>query len=566
MKKRLILLVLLLPLIACAHQKQNIIFETDMGNDVDDALALRMLYNYQKEGKVNLLAISINKNGTSPVEFTDIMNTWYGFKRIPIGKITNGAVCENDAVNYATKVCEMKNAKGKPRFKRSVKDYSNIPEATDLYRKIIAKQADQSVTIISTGFSTNLQRLLQTKGDSYSPLTGVELVQKKVKRLVMMGGSFVGNHNPEYNILKDVSAASAVFSNWPTAIVTSPFEVGADILFPGSVIENIGVTTNPMAAAYASYLKMPYDRPTWDLTAVLYAVEGASFFGLSPKGEISVDREGSTFFAPKEGGNCQYLTATREQKRRILLKFLELISPKLYARHDHSAEGMLRIASYNILNGKKLDHRTPSFAEQANIIGNLRPDAIAIEEVDSMTRRSAGHFVLGEYGAQLQMHALYSPAINYDGGKYGMGILTREQPIKVTRIPLPGREEMRTCIIAEFPNYVFCGTHFSLTEEDRLTSIDLICREAEKYDKPFFLAGDLNCTPQSEAGKELARRFIILTDTASHTFPADKPQETIDYVAIYRNAAAQNIMKLSSGVLDEPEASDHRPIYVDVLL
>lgn len=248
----------------------------------------------------------------------------------------------------------------------------------------------------------------------------------------------------------------------------------------------------------------------------------------------------------------------------ICLASLLMMAPQAWAQYDHSAENTLRIASYNILNGHKIDRTTVNYLGQEQIIAGLQPDVIAIEEVDSMTARSEGHFVLGEYASWLGMHGYYSPAIDFDGGKYGMGILTRERPLSVKRISLPGREEERTCVIAEFPRYVFCGTHLSLTEADRLTSLDMICSEAERYNKPFFLAGDLNCTPGSEAGKLLASRFILLTDTARHTFPADKPSETLDYVALYRNAAARDIVKLSSGVVDAPDASDHRPVYADV--
>lgn len=70
----------------------NIILETDIGNDVDDALALGLAYNYVDAGKMNLLAITINKEGSAPGEFVDIMNTFYGHPEIPIGVIRNGLI------------------------------------------------------------------------------------------------------------------------------------------------------------------------------------------------------------------------------------------------------------------------------------------------------------------------------------------------------------------------------------------------------------------------------------------------------------------------------------------
>jgi len=192
---------------------QKVIFETDIGNDVDDALALDMLYKYMDAGEINLLGIMINKEGTYPPEYVDIMNTWHGYPKIPIGVIYNGADCENDAVNYTKCVSLMKKENDEPLFRRSLKDYSELPEAHILYRKILAQQPDSSVTIVSTGFSTNLARLLDTPADDFSPLTGKELVTKKVKLLCTMAGCFNNPEMHEYNIVKDIPAAKKVLQN-----------------------------------------------------------------------------------------------------------------------------------------------------------------------------------------------------------------------------------------------------------------------------------------------------------------------------------------------------------------
>lgn len=306
-----------------ASTPQRIIFETDMGNDVDDALGLDLLYRYQNEGRIRLLAVMLNKPGSAPVEYMDILNTFYGHPNMPIGKITHGANCENDGVNYAKSVCQMKDAAGKPLFKRSLSNYKSLIESPQLYRRILSNQADHSVTIISTGFSTNLARLLQSKSDRYSRLNGRELVARKVKRLVIMGGSF-SHENPEYNILRDVPAADYVFHHWPTPLITSPFEVGEGILFPGQIITDYKGKPHPVIEGYKTYLKMPYDRPTWDITAILYAVEGGKWFGLSERGQITTQPNGRTLFTPSARGKQQYLTTTPEQAQGILKRFKAL--------------------------------------------------------------------------------------------------------------------------------------------------------------------------------------------------------------------------------------------------
>lgn len=339
-KSKLYLIGLLVwALSSCTSKKQQtaevipsvpkIILETDIGNDVDDALALDMLYKYLDEKKIDLLGITLNKEGTYPAEYTDIMNTWYGYPQIPIGIIHNGADCENDATNYAKAVCLIRKDNGESAFKRSLEgDYNQLPEAPALYRKLLAQQPDSSVTVISVGFSTNLARLLDTPADRISPLTGKELVAKKVKLLCTMAGCFNNPDLFEYNVVKDIPAAKKVFSEWPTTLVTSPFEVGIAIHYPGSSIENDfrWAPLHPMAEAYKSYQQMPYDRPTWDLTSVLYAVEGPSYFTVSRAGKINVTDQGATEFTPDTTGNRYYLAVDSIQAENIKQHFVRLVT------------------------------------------------------------------------------------------------------------------------------------------------------------------------------------------------------------------------------------------------
>ena len=96
---------------ACAPKQAaeapvNVIFETDMGNDIDDAMALDMLYKYVEDGKINLLAVMINKEGSAPAEFVDIMNTFYGHQ-VPIGVRCGDAPAETGGVNFAKVILMM---------------------------------------------------------------------------------------------------------------------------------------------------------------------------------------------------------------------------------------------------------------------------------------------------------------------------------------------------------------------------------------------------------------------------------------------------------------------------
>lgn len=308
--------------------QMRVIFETDMGNDIDDALALDMLYKYHRQGRVNLMAVMLNKEGEYPCQYIDIMNTWYGFPRIPIGVIHNGADTHDVGMKYPEAVARMVDGQGRSIYRRSIKDYSSLPDAEVLYRKLLAKAPDHSVTIVSVGFSTNLARLLDTKADKYSPLSGKELVARKVSRLVTMAGNLEDSNYVEYNILNDIPSARRVFTEWPTPVVTSGFEVGRDIHFQGSCIKNdFGwAKHHPMVDGYWNYRQGMYDNSTWDLTAVLYAVEGETMFGLSPSGLLNVDEKGRMSFTPSPDGNRRYMTIDEHQRQRIKEYFVRLIT------------------------------------------------------------------------------------------------------------------------------------------------------------------------------------------------------------------------------------------------
>ena len=208
------------------------------------------------------------------------------------------------------------------------------------------------------------------------------------------------------------------------------------------------------------------------------------------------------------------------------------------------AQNTLKLMSYNIKNANGMDN-VCNFQRIANVINNTSPDVVAIQEVDSMTNRSGQKYVLGEIAERTQMHGYFAPAIDYDGGKYGIGLLTKQVPLRLQTLPLPGREEARTLILAEFADYIYCCTHMSLTEEDRMKSLELVKAFTSSSTKPLFLAGDMNANPKQ------------------HTFPAPDPKETIDYIATLKQNA-KGFAVISAKVINEPMASDHRPILVEL--
>lgn len=221
---------------------------------------------------------------------------------------------------------------------------------------------------------------------------------------------------------------------------------------------------------------------------------------------------------------------------------------------------MVRLITYNVRNSIGMD-RVTDYRRTADVIGTLHPTTAAIQELDSITKRSRGQDALRQLAALTGMQYRFNRSIVFDGGSYGVGVLYADNLVSVSTLPLPGREEARSALFVELPAYVFCSTHLSLTEEDRLASIDLITERAKRYSKPVFLAGDLNDTPSSPTIRALAAGWTILSDTTQYTFPSINPNVCIDYIAVLGKPP---VRVLRAGVIADSITSDHRPVYVDV--
>ena len=220
----------------------------------------------------------------------------------------------------------------------------------------------------------------------------------------------------------------------------------------------------------------------------------------------------------------------------------------------------VQIMSYNVRHCAGMN-LVVDYDRTAEVILKQMPDIVALQELDSMTGRSGRKYQLGELANRTNYYLVFGKAIDYDGGGYGVGILTKEQPLSTKRIPLPG-EEPRMLLLVELENYVIACTHLDLEEDARLASVPLIIEEAQRWVKPFILAGDWNDTPNSQLLQELTKSFTINSGN-DFTFPADVPNECIDYVATYNSHAVKT---LESMVIDDPEASDHRPLMVKLQL
>ncbi len=195
----------------------------------------------------------------------------------------------------------------------------------------------------------------------------------------------------------------------------------------------------------------------------------------------------------------------------------------------------LKILSYNVRNARGMDDVT-DYDRVANVIKRIDADCVALQELDSATERSNGIVVLDELARRTGMHATYNKSIDYQGGGYGIGILTKCKPIHSKAIPLPGREERRSLLVVEMPDYVICSTHWSLTQKDRVNSVKIINELLEKQtNKPVFLAGNLNAVLESEKMQKLTQKWTILNNPFQPTIPVVNPTKCIDYVLVKDN-------------------------------
>ena len=315
----LLFLFICLGALRAGAEPVRLILDTDIGNDVDDALALAMIHAFETRADVRLLAVTITKDNRYAAPFVDLVNTFYGRRDIPIGVVHDGKTKEDSAM--LTVPVEEHNSNGQPMYPHRLKDGTQAEDAVQLLSHVLAGQPDQSVSIAQIGFSTNLIRLLNSPG-------GRELVKKKVKVLCLMAGNFT-EPKPEYNVYTDPQSAKALFESWPTPMIFSGFEIGLQITFPFEAIQKdfSYVPHHPVAEAYRLYVKKPEDHPNWDSTAVLEAIQpDRGYFGLSAPGRITLGPNNTTTFTPDPKGNARYLIIKPDQVSRVRQLIVDLVT------------------------------------------------------------------------------------------------------------------------------------------------------------------------------------------------------------------------------------------------
>jgi len=313
-----------------------VIFDTDITGDVDDALALAMLHSLADRGKCEILAVTISKENPLAAPFVDAVNTFYGRPDVPVGV---GADLPPRESKYLHLV---KQKDGEAlRYPHDMGISQEPEDAVTLIRRILEGAEDNSVAIIQVGLATNLAALLESEGAK-------DLIQRKVDHLSVMAGAFTSiNDNNRYleaNVRNHVPSMQVLAQQWPDEIPVfwSGFQVGISAPYPRESIAHDFdyVSHHIVKEAYLLHSGPDHDRPTWDLTSVLYSVfPDRGYFDLSHPGRVVVEDDGFTRFdrGPARSSRDRFLKMSPEQAARVQEALVHLVcQPPRHVQPDLS--------------------------------------------------------------------------------------------------------------------------------------------------------------------------------------------------------------------------------------
>jgi len=321
----------------------RVILDTDLATDADDAGAVALLHALADQAEAEILAAGIAVNTDHSVLALDAINTFFERPDIPIGTTKARDAYKPPAarVRYAQPL-----AKEYPRTHQHWRSAADAPDAVDVYRAVLGAQPDitpetPGVVIVSVGMLTNLRDLLQSQPDGHSELNGRELVKRKVRLWVGMAGRFPSGR--EYNLIRHPEAAEAVLRDWPTAAVFSGHEIG-DGITTGRRLRSLPSGPGPdghiIRRAYQLHRSLKQGRPSWDQSAVLYAVRGidrgpaSRHWHLSAPGRLKLAADGSNTWREEHQGLQRY-KIEREHPDAIAREINQLMLFKHQDRKRH---------------------------------------------------------------------------------------------------------------------------------------------------------------------------------------------------------------------------------------
>ncbi len=311
-------------------KKRTVILDTDIGPDCDDVGALAVLFSYAKELDVPVLGVcncTSNRYGSATV---DVIREYCKYPEIPIGGYDKPGFYDSVEPSHTQHYNKYIAETYSKRFQNGT--LAVLPHVS-FYRNLLAKAEDDSVVLITIGMFNCLADFLRSGGDEYSPLTGMELAEKKIHCMVSMAAIYPEGR--EFNVICDPRSARYVFEHFPKPMYLSDFRVG-ETVFNGYDVKKraAGRENDPIYDSYrlytAAWARPGFNR-SFDLTAVQFAFEGeGEIYSLTSPGRLefyNADPErfptDATRFVEDEQGRIRFLIkelpdeeiAVRLQKR-----------------------------------------------------------------------------------------------------------------------------------------------------------------------------------------------------------------------------------------------------------
>ncbi|MFC5408744.1 nucleoside hydrolase [Larkinella bovis] len=281
---------------ASKSQPLSVILDTDMDSDVDDVGALAMLHAYEKTGKARILGVIVTSDDKYSAACTDAINTYFGRPDIPIGVSQTDSLKEFS--RYTRKIAE--------EFPHKIKSNETAETSTSVYRRLLAGQPDGSVVIITIGHLTSLSRLIDSAPDHISPLSGQELISRKVKSWSCMGGQFPSGKEANF-YRPDPASTVNCLAKWKLPVIFAGWEVGNQVVTGGADFKSRSKHDSPIYKGYLHYNDFK-GRASWDQISVLEAVEGADqYFTVVRDGHCAVAADGSNVWQAPVQANQAYL-------------------------------------------------------------------------------------------------------------------------------------------------------------------------------------------------------------------------------------------------------------------
>jgi hypothetical protein len=276
--------MLLLALVALAAPRRLLI-DTDAGFDVDDVGAICIANALADRQEVVLVAVAHTNAFAAGIGAVSALMTYYGRANVSLGAYKGpwardpaaGAHPHHTADRYVSDLAA--------HFPAAVRSSAAVPSATAVYRRELARQPDRSVHMVSIGITTNMRDLVQSRPDEYSPLTGAELIARKVAQVVWMDGTYnfgCAQHATRNWLGPDVGcrgSAKQAVEGWPPSVHQLFTNVGGGILH-GAALATCAPPSNPCRRAFADWGAARTGRMSWDPVAVLIAARGATALGL----------------------------------------------------------------------------------------------------------------------------------------------------------------------------------------------------------------------------------------------------------------------------------------------